>query len=31
MKYVEILAPVGNMECFKAAIKAGANAVYLAG
>lgn len=28
---VELLAPAGNMECFYAAINAGANAVYLAG
>lgn len=28
---VELLAPAGNMECFLAAIKAGADAVYLAG
>ena len=27
----ELLAPVGNMECLKAAINGGANAVYLAG
>ena len=27
----ELLAPVGNMECLKAAINAGCNAVYLAG
>ena len=26
---LEILAPAGNMECAKAAIQAGANAVYL--
>lgn len=31
MKKVELLAPVGNMECFFAAINAGADAVYLAG
>lgn len=31
MKKVELLAPAGNMECFKAAINAGADAVYLAG
>jgi len=28
---VELLAPVGNMECLKAAINAGADAVYLSG
>ena len=28
---VELLAPVGNMECLKAAINAGCDAVYLAG
>ena len=28
---VELLAPAGNMECFLAAINAGADAVYLAG
>ena len=27
----ELLAPVGNMECLKAAINAGCDAVYLAG
>lgn len=31
MKKVEILAPVGNMECFYAAIEAGCDAVYLGG
>lgn len=31
MKRVEILAPAGNMECFLAAINAGADAVYMAG
>jgi len=31
MKHVEILAPVGNMSCFKAALLAGADAVYLGG
>lgn len=31
MNKVELLAPAGDMECFKAAIKAGADAVYLAG
>lgn len=31
MKPVEILAPVGNFECFIAAIKAGCDAVYLGG
>lgn len=30
-KKVELLAPAGNYECFKAAISAGADAVYLAG
>ncbi len=28
---VELLAPAGNMECLKAAVSAGADAVYLAG
>ena len=28
---IELLAPVGNMECLKAAINAGCDAVYLAG
>jgi len=28
---LELLAPVGNMECLKAAINAGCDAVYLAG
>lgn len=31
MNRPELLAPVGNMECFLAAINAGADAVYLAG
>ena len=31
MKKVEILAPVGNMECLYAAIEAGCDAVYLGG
>lgn len=31
MKKVEILAPAGNMECFLAAMNAGADAVYMAG
>ena len=31
MKKVELLAPAGNFECFKAAIKGGADAVYLGG
>ena len=31
MKVVELLAPAGNMECLKAAIHAGCDAVYLAG
>ncbi len=31
MKNVEILSPAGNMECFLAAINAGADAVYMAG
>lgn len=31
MKRVEILAPAGDFECFIAAIKAGADAVYLGG
>lgn len=31
MKVVELLAPVGDMECLKAAVNAGADAVYLAG
>lgn len=29
MKKVELLAPAGNMECLKAAVNAGCNAVYL--
>ena len=28
---VELLSPVGNMECLMAAINGGCNAVYLAG
>ncbi|HAG68565.1 MAG TPA: hypothetical protein DCL38_01170, partial [Lachnospiraceae bacterium] len=28
---VELLAPAGNMECFEAAVNAGADAVYLGG
>ena len=28
-KNVELLAPAGNMECLHAAVKAGADAVYL--
>lgn len=31
MKKTELLAPAGNMECLKAAIAAGADAVYLGG
>ncbi len=31
MKKIEILAPAGNMECLKAAISAGADAVYISG
>ena len=31
MKRVELLAPAGDIECFRAAINAGADAVYLAG
>ena len=31
MGKVEILAPAGNMDCFRAAIKADADAVYMAG
>ena len=31
MKRVELLAPAGNMECFKTALLYGADAVYLAG
>lgn len=31
MKKIEILAPAGNMECLKAAIAAGCDAVYLGG
>ena len=31
MKKIEILSPVGNMECLKAAIEAGCDAVYLGG
>lgn len=31
MKKVEILSPVGNMECLKAAVEAGCDAVYLGG
>lgn len=30
-KYAEILAPAGNYECFRAALNAGADAVYLGG
>ncbi len=30
-KKIELLAPAGNMECFEAAIRFGADAVYLAG
>lgn len=29
MKYIELLAPVGDLECLKAAVQNGANAVYL--
>ncbi len=28
---IELLSPAGNMECLKAAVKAGADAVYLGG
>ena len=31
MKKIELLSPVGNMECLKAAILAGCDAVYLSG
>lgn len=31
MKVVELLAPAGNMECLKAAVNAGADAVYIGG
>lgn len=31
MSRVELLAPAGDMECFRAAINAGADAVYMAG
>lgn len=31
LKAVELLAPAGNFECFRAAINAGADAVYLGG
>ncbi|MBQ7140403.1 MAG: U32 family peptidase [Bacilli bacterium] len=31
MKVVELLAPAGNMECLKAAVHAGCDAIYLAG
>ena len=31
MKKIELLSPVGNMKCLKAAIEAGADAVYLGG
>lgn len=31
MKKIELLAPAGNFECLKAAIQAGADAVYLGG
>jgi len=31
MNRVELLAPAGDMDCFKAAIRAGADAVYMAG
>ena len=31
MKRTELLAPAGNYECFLAAIRAGADAVYLGG
>lgn len=31
MKKIEILAPAGNMECLKAAIEAGCDAIYLGG
>ncbi|OFI06148.1 hypothetical protein CLOACE_12960 [Clostridium acetireducens DSM 10703] len=29
MKYIELLAPAGNMESLYAAVQSGANAVYL--
>lgn len=31
MKKIELLAPAGNMEAFKAAVKAGADAIYIGG
>ena len=31
MNRIELLAPAGNFEALKAAVEAGANAVYLAG
>lgn len=31
VKQIELLAPAGDFECFKAAINAGADAIYLAG
>ena len=31
MKKIELLSPAGNMECLKAAIEAGCDAVYLSG
>ena len=31
MKKIELLAPAGNMECLKAAVMAGCDAVYLGG
>lgn len=31
MKVVELLAPAGNMECLKAAVNAGADAIYIGG
>ena len=31
MKKIELLAPAGNMKSFKAAIHAGADAVYIGG
>lgn len=31
MRVVELLAPAGNMECLKAAVNAGADAVYIGG
>ena len=31
MGKVELLAPAGDMDCFRAAINAGADAVYLGG